>query len=46
MDTAVLEQMLDETVDHAVVHHGYTNYMRDYEVIGFVHENGVLAHIP
>src|SRR3989442_580658 len=33
MDTAVLEQMLDETFDHAVVHHGYTNYMRGYEVI-------------
>ncbi|MFD3874491.1 hypothetical protein [Streptomyces sp. NPDC058623] len=33
MDTAVLEQMLDEIFDQAVVHHGYTNYMRDYEVI-------------
>lgn len=33
MDTAVLEQMLDEAFDHAVVHHGYTDYMRDYEVI-------------
>ncbi|MFJ4898993.1 hypothetical protein [Streptomyces sp. NPDC088727] len=33
MDTAVLEQMLDEAFDHAVVHHGYTNYMRDYEVV-------------
>ncbi|MEU9031836.1 hypothetical protein AB0D46_30780 [Streptomyces sp. NPDC048383] len=33
MDTVVLEQMLDQTFDHAVVHHGYTNYMRDYEVI-------------
>lgn len=33
MDTAVLEQMLDGTFDQAVVHHGYTNYMRDYEVI-------------
>ncbi|MFE0464164.1 hypothetical protein ACFW1A_33415 [Kitasatospora sp. NPDC058965] len=33
MDTAVLQQMLDETFDHAVVHHGYTDYMRDYEVI-------------
>lgn len=33
MDAAVLEQMLDETFDHALVHHGYTNYMRDYEVI-------------
>jgi hypothetical protein len=29
MDTAVLEQVLGETFDHAVVHHGYTNYMRD-----------------
>lgn len=33
MDTAVLEQMLEEIFDHALVHHGYTNYMRDYEVI-------------
>ncbi|OSP29001.1 hypothetical protein B7767_40015 [Streptomyces sp. 13-12-16] len=33
MDTAVLEQLLNETFDHAVVHHGYTNHMRDYEVI-------------
>jgi hypothetical protein len=32
MDSAVLEQILDETFDHAVVHHGYTNYMRDYEI--------------
>lgn len=33
MNTAVLEQLLDDTFDHAVVHHGYTDYMRDYEVI-------------
>lgn len=33
MDAAVLEQMLDEIFDQAVVHHGYTTYMRDYEVI-------------
>ncbi|MFE5549182.1 hypothetical protein ACFQ71_35910 [Streptomyces sp. NPDC056534] len=33
MDSAVLQQMLDEAFDQAVVHHGYTNYMRDYEVI-------------
>ncbi|MFE6787535.1 hypothetical protein ACFVFF_35265 [Streptomyces sp. NPDC057680] len=33
MDSAVLQQMLGEAFDHAVVHHGYTNYMRDYEVI-------------
>ncbi|WP_328840372.1 hypothetical protein [Streptomyces europaeiscabiei] len=32
MDAAVLEEMLDETFDQAVVHHGFTNYMRDYEV--------------
>ncbi|MFH8800492.1 hypothetical protein ACH4F6_12975 [Streptomyces sp. NPDC017936] len=36
MDAAVLEQMLDEIFDHAVVHHGYTSYMRDYEVIVYV----------
>ncbi|GAA0612019.1 hypothetical protein [Streptomyces crystallinus] len=36
MDTAVLEQLLDETFDHAVVHHGYTNYMRDYEVVVYM----------
>ncbi|MET7717718.1 hypothetical protein [Streptomyces sp. NPDC005407] len=36
MDAAVLEQMLDETFDQAVVHHGYTNYMRDYEVFVYV----------
>lgn len=33
MDTAVLQELLDETFDHAVLHHGYTDYMRDYEVI-------------
>ncbi|MFF2214437.1 YxiG-like protein [Streptomyces antibioticus] len=33
MDTAVLEQLLDEACDHAVVHHGHTDYMRDYEVV-------------
>lgn len=33
MDSAVLQQLLDEAFDHAVVHHGYTHYMRDYEVI-------------
>ncbi|MQY34681.1 hypothetical protein SRB17_26510 [Streptomyces sp. RB17] len=36
MDAAVLEQMLEETFDHAVVHHGYTNYMRDYEVVVYM----------
>ncbi|MEU8544160.1 hypothetical protein AB0C52_29900 [Streptomyces sp. NPDC048717] len=33
MDSAVLQQMLDQIFDHAVVYHGYTTYMRDYEVV-------------
>ncbi|MEU6848361.1 hypothetical protein ABZ901_00200 [Actinacidiphila alni] len=33
MDAALLEQLLDDAFDSAVVHHGYTSYMRDYEVI-------------
>ncbi|AZK95532.1 MULTISPECIES: YxiG-like protein [Streptomyces] len=33
MDTAELQRTLNETVGHLVVHHGYTPYMRDYEVI-------------
>ncbi|GGX31400.1 YxiG-like protein [Streptomyces chryseus] len=33
MDTAELQQTLNETIGHLVVHHGYTTYMRDYEVL-------------
>jgi hypothetical protein len=33
MDAGALGRMLEESFDHAVVHHGYTDYMRDYEVI-------------
>jgi hypothetical protein len=33
MDPVLLEQLLDDAFDTAVVHHGYTSYMRDYEVI-------------
>ncbi|MEY9887268.1 hypothetical protein ABIA31_000897 [Catenulispora sp. MAP5-51] len=33
MDLAVLERALDEIFDHGVVYHGFTDYMRDYEVI-------------
>ena len=33
MDVAALERALDEAFDHAVLYHGFTNYMRDYEVI-------------
>ncbi|MGI5250082.1 HalD/BesD family halogenase [Actinacidiphila glaucinigra] len=36
MDVAELERLLDEAFDHAVVHHGYTDYMRDYEVIVYM----------
>lgn len=36
MDTAALEQALEEAFDHAVVHHGFTDYMRDYEVIMYM----------
>ncbi|WP_436771064.1 YxiG-like protein [Yinghuangia sp. YIM S09857] len=36
MDPAALEQLLNETFDQAVVHHGYTDYMRDYEVVVFM----------
>ncbi|MEU0431895.1 hypothetical protein ABZ153_09650 [Streptomyces sp. NPDC006290] len=33
MDVAASERALDEAFDHAVVYHGFTDYMRDYEVI-------------
>lgn len=36
MDVAELERLLDEAFDHAVVYHGYTDYMRDYEVIVYM----------
>ncbi|MFY1616291.1 HalD/BesD family halogenase [Micromonospora sp. WMMD736] len=36
MEIGQLSQALDEIFDGAVVHHGYTDYMRDYEVIVYV----------
>jgi hypothetical protein len=33
VDVVALEQALEEAFDHAVVYHGFTDYMRDYEVI-------------
>ncbi|HZM80037.1 MAG TPA: hypothetical protein VFC19_30250 [Candidatus Limnocylindrales bacterium] len=36
MDVAALEQALDEMFDQALVYHGYTDCMRDYEVIVYV----------
>ncbi|THA85744.1 hypothetical protein [Streptomyces sp. A0592] len=36
MDTSVLQQTLNVTIGHLVVHHGYTPYMRDYELVIYV----------
>ena len=36
MDSAQLQQALDDVYDQALVHHGYTPYMRDYELIVYV----------
>ncbi|MEV6838537.1 hypothetical protein AB0N17_29180 [Streptomyces sp. NPDC051133] len=37
MDTAVLQRLLDDlAADRAVVHHGYTTYMRDYEMFVYM----------
>lgn len=33
MDAAALQQVLDDVFDQALVHHGYVDYMRDYEAI-------------
>ncbi|OKJ65501.1 hypothetical protein AMK27_07085 [Streptomyces sp. CB02009] len=33
MDTAELQRTLNESIQANVVHHGYTTYMRDYEVV-------------
>jgi hypothetical protein len=36
MDVAALERALEEAFDHAVVYHGFTDYMRDYEVVMYM----------
>ncbi|GAB3270404.1 hypothetical protein GCM10027456_57480 [Kineosporia babensis] len=33
MDADEIEQALDDLFDQALVYHGYTDYMRDYEVV-------------
>ncbi|GAA3222426.1 hypothetical protein [Actinocorallia longicatena] len=33
MDVVALEQALEDVFDHAVIHHGFVDYMRDYELI-------------
>jgi hypothetical protein len=36
VDTGNLERALDDVFDQALVYHGFTDYMRDYEVIVYV----------
>lgn len=36
MDTALLTELLGETFDQALVFHGYTDYLRDYEVVVYM----------
>jgi hypothetical protein len=33
MDDAALQSQLDDVFDQALVYHGFTDYMRDYEII-------------
>ncbi|MEJ8632464.1 hypothetical protein [Streptomyces sp. MS2.AVA.5] len=46
MNTVALRQLLNDTFDHAVVHHGYTNYMRDYEVVVSVAVDPCIGALP
>ncbi|ALV35988.1 hypothetical protein [Streptomyces sp. CdTB01] len=36
MDVPDLQRVLDEMFDHALIYHGYADYMRDYEVIVYM----------
>ncbi|MCW8378778.1 YxiG-like protein [Streptomyces justiciae] len=36
MDITALAEALDQIEDSAVVHHGFTDYLRDYEVVVYV----------
>ena len=36
VDTTALQQTLDEIFDKALVYHGYTDYLRDYELIVYL----------
>ncbi|MFG1755236.1 YxiG-like protein [Streptosporangium sandarakinum] len=33
MDPVKLQQALDDVFDQALLHHGFTNYMRDYQLV-------------
>ncbi len=37
MKAEEIQQALDDVFDEAVVFHGFTDYMRDYEIITYVH---------
>jgi hypothetical protein len=44
MDTAKLQQALDDVFDQALLRHGFVDYMRDYEVIIYAtadHRSGI-----
>jgi len=36
MDITALSEVLDQIEDRALVHHGFTDYMRDYEVVVYM----------
>jgi hypothetical protein len=36
MDVPDLQRVLDEMFDHALIYHGYADYMRDYELIVYM----------
>src|SRR5262245_2899214 len=33
MDPVELQQALDDVIDQALLHHGFTDYMRDYQLL-------------
>ncbi|MET9064277.1 YxiG-like protein [Streptosporangium sandarakinum] len=33
MDPVKLQQLLDETFDHALLRHGFVDHMRDYQLV-------------
>jgi hypothetical protein len=33
VDPEALRRRMNEVFDHAIVYHGFTDYMRDYEVV-------------
>lgn len=46
VDEAELERLLGDTFDQAVVYHGFTDYMRDYEVVFYCTADPVTGIAP